>query len=105
MRCTSRDSAHIYNDDSKLEEAVGIGIYSNSIGIFKSMRLLDHCSVFLAEVSAIQVEFQILVDKNVHKRKITILSDYPADIEALDSCAINSKTVYNCRRCLKANQY
>ena len=38
---------------------VGIGIYSRSIGIFKSMSLPDHCSVF--EVSAIKAAVKIIV--------------------------------------------
>ena len=56
-------------------------------------------------MSAIQAAVKIIVDKNVHKQKITILSDSQAAIKALDSNVINSKTGYDCRRCLneKAN--
>ena len=68
------NSAQIYTDGSKLDVAVRIGIYSKSIGIYKSMRLPDHCSVFQAEVSAIRAAVKITVDKNVHKRRIIIIS-------------------------------
>ena len=97
-------SAQIYTDDSKLERAVGIGIYSKLIGIFKSMRLPDHCSVFQAEIRA---EVKIIVDKNVHKRRITILSDSQAAIKALDSSVIKFKTMYDCAKYLNemANRY
>ena len=54
------------------------------------MRLPDHCSVFQAELSAIQAAVKIIVDKNVHRQKITILFDIQADIKALD---------YSVRRC------
>ena len=75
-KCTAHlagDSAQIYTNGFKLKGAVGIGIYSRSIGISKSIRLLDHCSCFQAEVSAIQAVVKIIMDKNVNKRKITIL--------------------------------
>ena len=47
------------------------------------------------------------MDKNVRRRKITILSDGQAAIKALDSSVINFKTVYDCRRRLNemANRY
>ena len=41
---------------------------SKSIGIFKSMRLPDHCSVFQVEVSPNQAAVKIIVDNNVHKQ-------------------------------------
>ena len=47
------DSAQIYTDGSKLEGAIGIGIYSKSIGIYKSMKLPDLCNVFQTEVSVL----------------------------------------------------
>ena len=75
MAHLSGDSTQIYLAGSKLEGAVRIGIYSKSIGISKTMRPADHSSVFQAEVSAIRAAVNIIVDKNVHKRKITTLFD------------------------------
>ena len=71
------------------------------------MRLPDHFSVFQAEVSAIQSAVKVIVEKNVHRRKIIILAVSQATIKALDSSVINFKTVYDYRRCLTemANQY
>ena len=40
----------IYTDGSKLEGAVGIGVYSESIGISKSIKLPNRCSILQAEV-------------------------------------------------------
>ena len=58
-------------------------------------------------MSAIQAAVKIIVDKNIHKLRIAILSDSQAAIKGLDSSVINSRTVYDCRRCLKemANRY
>ena len=65
------------------------------------------------EDSAILAVGKIIVGKNVHKRKITILFDSrQAAVKALDpkvinSSVINSKMVYDCSRCLNevANRY
>ena len=65
--------------------------YSKSIGI---------CSVFQTEVLAIQAAVKIIVDKNIHKQRITLLSHSQAAIKALDSSVIIFSMVYDCRRCL-----
>ena len=85
-------------NSSKFEGGVEIDVYSKSIGIYKSMGIPDHCSVFQAEVTATWTD--LIVDKNVHKRRITILSDSQAAVKALDSSVISSRTVYDCRRCI-----
>ena len=71
------------------------------------MKLSNHYSVFQAEVSAIQVAEKIIVDKNVLKRIITILSDSQAVIKALGSSVKSFRTVYDCRRCFNetTNRY
>ena len=84
------DSIQIYID----------GIYSKSIEIrvFKSLRILNHCSLFQTQLLTIQAEGKIFEDKNVYKRRITILSDSPAAIKPLDSSVISSKKMQNfCR--------
>ena len=62
------------------------------------MKLPAHCSVFQAKVSAIRAAVKIVVDENVHKRKITILSDSQAAIKTLDANVIRCRTVFDCRR-------
>ena len=95
----------------QLEGAVGIGIYSKSIGISKSsMWLTDHVFQtysFHIQVLSIRAAVKIIVDKNVPKPRITVFSDSQAAINALDSSVINPKTAYDCRRCLNetANIY
>ena len=41
------NSVQIYTDNTKLNGAVGIGIFSESVGIGQSVRLPDHCTVRL----------------------------------------------------------
>ena len=92
------NSVQICTDGSKLYGTVGSGIFSESVGIIQSIRLPDHCSVFQAEVVAIQAEARIIGDERVSKRNVTTLSDTQAAIKPLSSNVMNSKTAYDCRR-------
>ena len=48
----------------------------------------------------IQTAVAIIVNKNVYRWIITILSDRQRVIKALNSAVMNSRRLYNCRRCL-----
>ena len=71
---------------------------NRNIQVYKATESLQYPS---GGSVAIQAAVKIIVDKNVHRRKISILSDIQASLKALDSSVINSKTVHDCRRCLK----
>ena len=81
-----KNSAQIHADDSKLTEAVSSGIFSESVGMVQSIRLPDLCSVFQAEVVAIQAAARIIRNGKVSKRNVTILSDNQAAFKALRLC-------------------
>ena len=53
-----------FTDGAKLQWVIGIGVYSESIGISKPIQ----------QQSAIQAAVEIIVDKNDRRRKIPILS-------------------------------
>ena len=43
----------VYTDGSKLDNGFGNGVYSGKLDLKISLRLLDYCSLFQAEVMAI----------------------------------------------------
>ena len=88
----------IYTDCSKVNGAVGSGIFSESVKINQSIRLPDHYSIFQTEAVAIQVAARIIGDGWVPKRNVTILSDSQAAIRALNCNIMNSKMLYACSR-------
>ncbi|XP_017468200.1 PREDICTED: uncharacterized protein LOC108360437 [Rhagoletis zephyria] len=96
----SRDAIRFYTDGSKLENRVGGGVYSEKLGIKRSFRLPDHCSVFQAELAAIQEAVDSLKLAVIATTEIYIYSDSQAALMALDSVTINSETVANCRKSL-----
>ena len=59
-----RDSVKIYTDGSKLNGAVGSGIFSESFRIVQFLRLPD-CSIFQAEAVAMQAAARIIEDETV----------------------------------------
>ncbi|XP_070071110.1 uncharacterized protein [Drosophila takahashii] len=91
---------NIYTDGSKLNLQRGGGVFSPELDIKVSFRLLDHCSVFQAEVMAIQ-EAMSYVDTTKHcNTDIFIFSDSQAALMALDSYSTNSLTISECRKSL-----
>jgi len=86
------NAVNIYTDGSKLNSQTGGGVFSPELDIKVSFRLQDHCSVFQAEVMAIQEAITHL-DTSVHHDIHTfIFSDSQAALRALDSYTTNSKT-------------
>jgi len=98
-----RNMCHIFTDGSKLDIAVGAGVFSESpnLNLNLALRLPDHCSVFQAEVSAIEALLRHEGELDLPEQAICILSDSSAAISALKSHTLNSKTVINCLGTLK----
>ncbi|XP_036322108.1 uncharacterized protein LOC118736115 [Rhagoletis pomonella] len=93
-------SLHLYTDGSKLDGKVGGGVFSARLGLEICFRLPNHCSVFQAEVAAIQEAVEHLRTREVIYNDIFIYSDSQAALKALDSVTCSSKTVADCRRSL-----
>ena len=67
-------------------------------GKLKHFNFSTHqCSVFQAEVVAIQAAAGIIGDRRVSNRNYIILSDSQAAIKALSFNVTDSKTIYGCR--------
>ena len=66
---------------------------NRNIQVYKTTESLQYLSGGSVAIQAAK----LLWDKNVHRRKISILSDIQASIKALDASVTNSKTVYDWR--------
>jgi len=89
------NAVNIYTDGSKLNSQTGGVVFSPEL---VSFRLPDHCSVFEAEVMAIQ-EAMTHLDTSVHHDiDIFIFSDSQAALSPLNSYTTNSKTISECRK-------
>ena len=87
----------VYTDGSKLDGGVGGGVFSDDLNLRMSFRLPDHCSVFQAEVAAIETAAARLLEMQILDTEICILSDSQAALKALPSNLSHSKTVIGCR--------
>ena len=91
---------NMFTDGSKLENKVGGGVFSEELNTRKSFRLPDHCSVYQAEVAAIQEALTIVKESQIGTDNINIFSDSQAAIKSLSSMTFNSKIAIDCRRSL-----
>ena len=89
MTHTVRNLVQIQTDGSKLDRAVGSGIFSEPDRIAQSIRLSDHCSILQVEAVGIQAATRIIVDGRASMREDTILSVSQAAIRALNCNMMN----------------
>ncbi|KAM8718964.1 hypothetical protein ACLKA7_011636 [Drosophila subpalustris] len=89
-----------YTDGSKLNNQVGGGVFSQSLGVKHSFRLPDHCSVFQAEVLAINEALITLKNSHVTSGTISIYSDSQAAIRSIAATTTKSTSVSKCRKSL-----
>ena len=92
-----RGQISFYTDGSKLGGQVGLGVYSRELRLQISSRLPDHCSVFQAEVLAINTVVEWLARNVVSARHINIYSDSQAAIKSLKSTIQTSKVSRKCK--------
>ena len=97
----------IYTDGSKTNQGVGAGVYisTNSKGLpagSASYPLGKLATVFQAEVYAILISAQKLLEHNVSNTTIKIFSDSQGAIKALKSHSIRSKLILDCHQALNA---
>ena len=84
-----------------MDTGVGSGIFSESLGISKSIRLPDHSSVFQAEVLAVTTAARESAVRAIPQEGITFFIDSQAAIKAITATEIKSKLVKCCREELK----
>lgn len=89
-----------YTDGSKLEGRVGSGVFSESPPLNLSFRLPEYCSVFQAEMVAINEAAKWVLQSGLESNEISILSDSQAVIKSLNSVYLTSKAAIQCREAL-----
>ncbi|KAM8714804.1 hypothetical protein ACLKA7_001208 [Drosophila subpalustris] len=90
-----------YTDGSKLNSQVGGGIYSQQLGIHHSFRLPHHCSVFQAEILAINEALIFLKNSHAISGTINIYSDSQAAIKSIAATSTKSTSVLKFRKSLQ----
>lgn len=90
----------IYTDGSKMENGTGAGLYSEALQKRESFRLPNTCSVFQAEIYAIEKAAALIQDSTIRPSNITICVDSQAALKAIESKTVKSKMVLKCRAAL-----
>lgn len=91
------EDIQIFTDGSKMEQGTGSGIYCESLQIDESHRLSNDCSVFQAEIFAIEMALKNINTRNIPEDRITIFVDSQAAIKALRNNVVKSTAVSRCR--------
>lgn len=90
-----------YTDGSKMDCGTGSGVYGKNPGMSIIASLSRYCTVFQAEVHAIELCAREIENRGYSNRKIYILSDSKAAILAIGATEIQSKLVWDCTTALK----
>ena len=100
-----KEAITCYTDGSKTESGTGYGFTittdNNETEIHSySAKLPDYCTVYQAELYAMEAAANWLVEYNGHC--ITILTDSLSGLQSLTKIIINNKTAINCHRAINA---
>jgi ribonuclease HI len=87
---------NFYTDGSRMYGRVGCGIFYEELNLNLSFRLPDHCSVFQAELIAINEAVDWMKYNVISVRDIGIFTDSQAAIKVLQSGFLTSKVALNC---------
>ncbi|XP_017473760.1 PREDICTED: uncharacterized protein LOC108364547 [Rhagoletis zephyria] len=89
-----------FTDGSKTDEGIGAGVHGPQANI--SIPLGKYPSIFQAEVFAIDICAEVILQRQPRKQHIVICSDSQAALRAVSSCEINSRLVWECVKRLNA---
>ncbi|XP_036336302.1 uncharacterized protein LOC118746562 [Rhagoletis pomonella] len=101
-QAADREAICIYTDGSKMDCGVGTGVYSEELGVNRSLRLENHASIFQAEVLGICEACRILRNSATRKERAVIYSDSQAALLAISSTVTKSKLVKECKMELRS---
>ena len=85
-----------YTDGSLMDNVAASGIYSEDLQLSMSVYLGSNVTIFQAEILAVNVCTQQLLQREVTSKKIAICVDSQAALKSLTSSCIKSKTVREC---------
>jgi len=101
------DEITCYTDGSKTEDGTGFGFIittkQNKTELAACFaKLPDHCSVYQAELIAINKAAEIMQTQNTRQKQITFFTDSQSAIESLEKTTMNSRTAIECHQALNA---
>ena len=96
-----QETLRCFTDGSRKDGCTGAGIQIEELEMELSVPMGKLATVFQAEVQAILVCAQELLQQGTLERKISIFSDSQAAIKALSANSFSSKLVWECRQTLK----
>ena len=89
-----------FTDGSKLDGRVGAGVFCEKLDVKISVRLPDYCSVYQAEVVAIEEVLCWLKHNVISSVDIAIYVDSQAAIKSLESVSMTSRVALDCHSSL-----
>jgi len=89
-----------FTDGSKLDGRVGAGVFCDRLNVNISVRLPDYCSVYQAEVVAIEEVLCWLKHNVISSNDIAIYVDSQAAIKSLESVTMTSRVTLDCHSSL-----
>ena len=87
-------------DGAKRHERVSAGLYNQVLDIRKSFRLTDNTSSTQAEMTAIRLCSDYIINRPVASGEILVLTDCLSALKNLQAMMVNSKTTQECRNSL-----
>ena len=88
----------VYTDGSKTEDGTGSGFYIEELNKRVSQKISDNCTIFQAEINALRIAAEALLEANIIGREVSLYVDSQAAIMALDSTVTYSKVVKECKK-------
>lgn len=99
--CLGSDWKLCFTDGSVMDGHAGASVYSRDFEMSLSFYLGSHCTIFQAELMAICLCSQTLLEKGVIEERLCICVDSQAALKALTSSYIKSSTVLQCVKALQ----
>lgn len=99
-----KNSLTCYTDGSKSEDGTGFGYLvarGNNILVDHYGKLPDYCTVYQAELTAIQTAVECLLSEQTRNESIVILTDSQAALQQLLATTSKSKTATHCTEVLQ----
>lgn len=97
---TVDEDVTVFTDGSKMNEGTGAGIYCKDLKFGVSIHLGTLATMFQSEAYAISENCDLLIKRQIVKKKILICSDSESAIKAISSCKLSAKSVLRGREIL-----
>ena len=101
MSLKAKSDVKVFMGSFKTDFGIGVGVVIDYLGIEKCYKLVGLTSVFRAEIMSITKASELLLNKGISNKILTLFIDDVAVIKYVSTRTIKSRTVLNCRSILK----